>query len=295
MSTITTSRPRAVAASSRVVGDGRRVAAALRADEVRARPLGPDLELLLRRRAVRVRRGDEDGAAVLRELRGELADRRRLARAVDADDEDHGGRVREVERRRLAEKRGDLVGKVGDPAARLEPLHELGRRADADVAGDQRLLEPLPVGLIARIERHHRRGDLARERAARLRERVAQPGEEPTALLLRLGRSAVLAQQFPPAPRHRPSLDSARAPVTSGYPELKTARRFGVRRTAQVAMSLGRPLGSSGRGRRASVSDGAEHVNEPPAGRPDHVCARRGSGEPTRPARARMQLTRRRV
>ena len=76
----------------RVVRDGGRVAAALGADEVRARALRPDLELLLRRGAVRVGRGDEDGAAVLGELRGELADRRRLAGAVDADDEDHGGR-----------------------------------------------------------------------------------------------------------------------------------------------------------------------------------------------------------
>ena len=113
--------------------------------------------------------------------------------------------MREVERRRLAEQRGDLVGKVGDTAARLEPLHELGRRADANVAGDQRLLEPLPIEVVARIERD--RGDLARERAARLRERVTQAGEEPPALLLRLGRSASLAQQFPPTPRHRPSLD----------------------------------------------------------------------------------------
>ena len=42
----------------RVEGDGRRVGAAGAADEVGARPLGPDLELLLGRGAERVGRAD---------------------------------------------------------------------------------------------------------------------------------------------------------------------------------------------------------------------------------------------
>ena len=186
-----------------VVGDGGRIGAALGADEVRSGPLRPDLELLLRRRPVRVRRGDDDRAAVLREPRRELADRRRLAGAVDADDEDHGGLVGDVEDRRLAEELGHLLGQrrvqIRELAAGLEPPHELGGGADADVAGDERLLEPLPVGVVAGIERGRRR-ELARERSARLGERVAQPREEPAAaLLVGLGRRVRLAQQLRPA------------------------------------------------------------------------------------------------
>ena len=137
--------------------DGCGVRAARRADEVRARPLRPDLELLLGRSAERVRRADEHRAPVLVKLAGELADRRRLPRAVDADDEDHARLGLERERRRLAEERLDLLDEgvleiAGDPA-RLEPPHELGRRRDADVASDQRLLEPLPRLVVGRVER----------------------------------------------------------------------------------------------------------------------------------------------
>ena len=124
---------RAPARLDRVERDGRRVGAARAADELGAGALGPDLELLLRRGAERVRGADEDAPAVLRELARELADRRRLAGAVDADDEDDGGPPRGGrKRRRLAEERLDLVGErvaeVGDLAARLEPPDELGRR-----------------------------------------------------------------------------------------------------------------------------------------------------------------------
>ena len=186
-----------------VVRDRSGIGAALGADEVRPRPLCPDLELLLRRRAVRVRGGDDDRAAVLGEPRRELADRRRLARPVDADHEDHGRLVGHVENRRLAEELGHLLGErrvqIRELAARLEAPHELGSGADADVAGDERLLEPLPVRVVAGIERG-RRHELAGERAARLRERVAQPREEAaTALLVGLRSRIRLAQQLAPA------------------------------------------------------------------------------------------------
>ena len=62
----------------------------------------------------------------------------------------------QVERAGLAEQLGDLLGErlaeVAELAARLEPADELGGRADADVARDQRLLEPLPVLVVAGIE-----------------------------------------------------------------------------------------------------------------------------------------------
>src|SRR3954447_8067087 len=93
----------------RVVGDRGRVSPALRADEVRACAPGPDLDLLLRRRAEGVARRDEHRVAVLGEPSRELADRRRLARAVDADDEDQAGTPVEFEAPGVAEHRGDLL------------------------------------------------------------------------------------------------------------------------------------------------------------------------------------------
>ena len=195
----------------RVVGDSRRVTAALGADEVSARTLRPDLELLFGGRAERVGRRDDDGMSVLCELRGELADRRRLAGPVDADDEDHGGPVLQVERRRLAEERRDLVreriAELAELAARLQPLHELRRRRNPDVGLDQRLLEPLPREVVSRLECGDR--DLLGERAARLRQRVAQAGEHPCAGFLALRLGTGLPQQLRPASRHRATLVNA--------------------------------------------------------------------------------------
>ena len=192
------------AGADRVVGDRGRVAAALAADEARARALRPHLELLLRRRAERVGGAERDLAAVLAELLRELADRRRLAGAVHADDEDHGRLVRDVEARRLAEERRHLLRErrreVGELAARLEPAHELGRGAHADVGREQRLLEPLPRLVVVRVERRDR--DLLGERAAAARERVAQPAEEPGALDLGLVRPLGVAEKLCPAACH---------------------------------------------------------------------------------------------
>jgi hypothetical protein len=84
VSTMTTARPRRL---DRVVGDGGGVRPAHRAHKVRFGAVGPDLELFLGRRSERVRRGHDDGAVVLAELLRQLADRRRLAGAVHADDQ----------------------------------------------------------------------------------------------------------------------------------------------------------------------------------------------------------------
>ena len=175
------------------------------ADEVRLGARRPDLELLLRGGAERVGGAEDDAQPVLAELRGELADRRRLARAVDADDEDHGRRRGHVQGRGLAEHRRDLLrqrlAEVAELAARLQPLDQLGRRRDADVGGDQRLLQPLPGRVVLRVEGRDR--DLLRQRPARAAERVAQAAEEALLLLGRLVRSGrVVAQQLSPRPRH---------------------------------------------------------------------------------------------
>src|SRR5207302_7661220 len=157
----------------------RGIAAALGADEVGTRTLRPDLELLLGGGTERVGSRDDDRVSVLRQLGRELADRRRLAGAVDADDENHARRSAHVQRAGISEERRDLVGEsfaeIAELAARLEPLDELCRRADADIGLDQRLLEPLPGQVITGVERS--RLDLLGERAARLRERVAQSRE----------------------------------------------------------------------------------------------------------------------
>ncbi len=105
---------------------------------------------------------------MLGEPRRELADRRRLAGAVHADDEDHARPCLHVQRARVAEQLCHLVderrAEIADLTARLEPAHELGGRRHADVCLDQRLLEPLPREVVRRIER--RGSDLLGERAA---------------------------------------------------------------------------------------------------------------------------------
>src|SRR5262249_42786371 len=147
---------------------------------------------------------DDDGVTVLAQAVGQLADRRRLAGAVHADDEQDARLAGEVDARRLAEEVGDFVGerlvKVRQVAARLEPADELSGRGDADVAGDQRLLEPLPRGGVAGIE--SRGGDLLRERAPTSAEGVAKAREEAGPLLARFGVRHAVAEQLSPGPRH---------------------------------------------------------------------------------------------
>ena len=63
------------------------VGALLVLDDLHAGALRPDGELVGGRCAERVRRREEHTVALLLELGGKLADRRRLADAVDADDE----------------------------------------------------------------------------------------------------------------------------------------------------------------------------------------------------------------
>src|SRR4029077_7933930 len=97
------------------------------------------------RRGERTGRRHGGGVAVLRKLRRELADRRRLAGAVHTDDENHRRLAVDVQRRGLAEERRNFVRKrlteVAELTARLEPAHELRGCRNPDVRLDQRLLE----------------------------------------------------------------------------------------------------------------------------------------------------------
>ena len=136
------------------------------------------------------------------ELTRQLADRRRLAGPVHADDEHDSGLVREVERRRLAEQCLDLLGErmlqAVEVAARLEPAHELDRRGHANVGGEQGLLEALRLV----VDGSNSAAASCSASARRLFERLAEAREQAGALLrVDLGLRLV-AQQLRPRPRH---------------------------------------------------------------------------------------------
>src|SRR5207247_3336947 len=109
--------------------------------KVSHRPAGPDLELLFGSSAKCVDRGDDDGMAVVAQARGELADRRRLPRAVDPDYEDDA-RLRAEGQPPARVGAHHLLDELLQPLhelafvprlARLELLHELAGGRNAHV------------------------------------------------------------------------------------------------------------------------------------------------------------------
>ena len=191
MSTITTSRPACERRLDGVEGDSRGIAAARRADVVGSGPLRPDLELLPRGGAKRVRRRDDDGAAVLAQPVGKLPDRRRLARTVDADDEHDARPVVDRQRPRLSEQRLDLLRQrcieLVEIAPLAQPLDERLGRGHAHVRSDQRLLEPFPRLVVERVEARQALPDPAPAAASASREAVRRtppsPDQGPTPAL----------------------------------------------------------------------------------------------------------------
>src|SRR3954453_14577331 len=168
-------------------------------DDLAAGALRPAGELLDRRGAERVGRAEHDRLAELAlEVPCQLADRRRLARPIDAGEHDHGRLVRQVDPALAGT--GDVGEQLLQAAGqRLAALHraglglhlelrdDVGGRPRADVGHDQRFLEALPRRLVERAL-EERRLDLGAERLARLGEVLAQAAEEAEALLgLRLG------------------------------------------------------------------------------------------------------------
>src|SRR5215210_4764528 len=137
------------AALDRLEGDRARVRALWTGDDVAARALGPAGELLDGGGAERVGRAEHDALAELAlEVPGQLADRRRLAGAVDAGDHDHRRRVGEVDAPlpRLGDRGEQLAQAMGERLATLDlarlGLHlqlrdDLRGRARADVGHDQ--------------------------------------------------------------------------------------------------------------------------------------------------------------
>ncbi len=129
---------------------------------------------------------DEHRASVLGELARELADRRRLPGAVDADDEDHARLAVERERRRLAEERLDLL--------------------------DERLLRGLRSRLAPRADGRAPRSPARRRRCGSTPPRAAPTPRRPTQSKAADASSAVSARRlFASESRMR-----AKKPVRSG-------------------------------------------------------------------------------
>jgi hypothetical protein len=111
------------------------VAAFLAGDHRRADPVAPDLQLLDRGGAEGVAGGEQHAIILLLQPVGELADRRRLARAVDADHQDHVRAGKAPHFERLRDRSEDLLDLLGEDRAQpplVEALELLARDRLAD-------------------------------------------------------------------------------------------------------------------------------------------------------------------
>ena len=120
-------------------------------------PRSPGLELFDGSRPERVRRGQQDALTTGLVARRELGDARRLARPVDADDEDHGwlGRIRPgrgPSARGAVDEQLTELGLDGSDrrGVRAAPggLDDVDGQSRPDVGGDERLLDRLPGRLV---------------------------------------------------------------------------------------------------------------------------------------------------
>jgi hypothetical protein len=197
----------------RVVEHGRRIRAGGLRDDRHAVALGPDRQLLDRRGAEGVARGQHDLHAVLLEAMGELADGRGLAGAVHADHEHDVGPALAVDGERSLDGLQDLeqgaaqrererldVGELLAPHLAVQLAEDRPGGIHTDVGGKQarlELLEQLVVDLPAWQQVAEPRGALvdlrpqAREETARagflVTWRLAAGSEHPRALVTRRG------------------------------------------------------------------------------------------------------------
>ena len=196
----------------RVEGHRCGVGAHLLADHRRSGAVGPHLELVDGRGAERVGRADPHLAPGLRELCGEFADGRGLAGAVDPHDHHDVGLARPGVQSEVALRGVGLLQQGGhllaQDALQLRGVHvlvaghalldaadDLHGRLDADVRGDEHLLQVVEhVGVDRRAARH---GACEFREEARLG--LFQPGVELPPLLARLllrGRRGVILSLF---------------------------------------------------------------------------------------------------
>ena len=137
----------------RVEGEPGRVGALVALDEGGKGTPRPDAQLLDRRGAEGVARGEQDRLPLGPELGRELADRRRLAGAVDSDDEDNEWALIRFDRERASDGgerpldlgREDPLDLVGIDPALVAPagdgLADARRRAETEVGLDENVLE----------------------------------------------------------------------------------------------------------------------------------------------------------
>ena len=157
----------------RVVHDGAGIGAGGVCHDGNAGSVGPDPELIDRGGTERVRGSEDDRLPLFEIARGELADRRRLAGAIDTHDEDDRRAARSRGPRRpvqvpLDEERRELVadrglGSIG-VAATARPLDEVHGQRRAHVARDERLFDVVPGRAVDAAEIAT---ELGHERAAR--------------------------------------------------------------------------------------------------------------------------------
>ncbi len=140
----------------RVEHDGRGIRAGRLRDDGDAVALRPDGELLDGRGAERVAGREHHRQSLALEAPRQLADRRRLARAVHADDQDHVRLLRPVDGERALDGLQDREQRVGERRLERAGVRELGAldlavqvrqddlgRVDPDVGGEQARLELL--------------------------------------------------------------------------------------------------------------------------------------------------------
>ena len=150
-------------AFQRLEGDAGRIGALCARDHLGAGAFAPQLELLDRGRAERVGGGQHHELAFVIEPRGELADGRRLARAVHAGDQHHEGLLGRIDGEGLLDRPQHILDLAGDEpadflvaeravaAVLLHGSRDLARRIDAEIGLDQKILELLQGRGIERL------------------------------------------------------------------------------------------------------------------------------------------------
>jgi hypothetical protein len=155
-------------------GEPGRIGALLTSDDMRAGPFAPDLELLDRRSTEGVARSQHHRLALGPELGRELADRRRLARTVDPDHQDHERLFGGVDHKRDRDGSQDRLDLTGQDRLHLLRLDLLVIAAFADRLGDAGGGREAKIGLDQDVFQvlQRRRIELA------LGEEVADPGRQ---------------------------------------------------------------------------------------------------------------------
>jgi hypothetical protein len=198
ISTVRAARPRRL---HRVEDDGGGIGSRRLGDHGHLVAASPDLQLLDRRGPERVAGGEHHLETAVDAAFRELADRGRLAGAVDTDDEYHERLAfldlerpragRQDRQHRLAQRAqqcveiGELV--AGDLPA--QPVQQLPGRLDADIRTDQSRLELIEHAVVDAATRQQVREVIGQPRVATIEPRPHARDQAGTRLGLRGGRA----------------------------------------------------------------------------------------------------------